>query len=84
VRIACEAITNAGRHGAATDVSLELRNGDGVRLRVVDNGAGFDPATRIAGGFGLVSMRERAAAHGGDVQIESNAGQGTEVEVVLR
>jgi signal transduction histidine kinase len=84
VRIACEAITNAGRHGAATDVSLELRNGDGVRLRVVDNGSGFDPATRIAGGFGLVSMRERAAAHGGDVQIESNAGQGTEVEVVLR
>ena len=84
IRIACEAITNAGRHGAASEVVVELRNGDGVHLRVVDNGTGFDPATRIAGGFGLVSMRERAASHGGDVRIDSNAGRGTEVEVVLR
>ena len=84
VRIACEAIANAGRHGAASDVALELRNGDGIRLRVVDNGTGFDPATRIAGGFGLVSMRERAAAHGGELTIESNEGRGTEIEVVFR
>jgi signal transduction histidine kinase len=83
VRIACEAITNAGRHGAASDVALELRNGDGVYLRVVDNGTGFDPATQIAGGFGLISMRERVAAHRGELEIESAEGRGTEVRVSI-
>ncbi len=65
VRIACEAVTNAGRHSGAGQVSVSLqRQGSRVRLRVSDYGSGFDPGTPAAG-FGLTSMRERARLRGG-------------------
>src|SRR3954447_8551210 len=81
IRIACEAVSNAARHSGAAQVSLSLRSqGEGVRLRVSDDGSGFDPRSR-AGGFGLTSMRDRAASVGGDLRISSVPGRGTEVEV---
>jgi signal transduction histidine kinase len=84
-RIVREAVTNAARHGAASAVSVELRRGDGLRLRIVDDGRGFDPAA--AGeprrGFGITGMRERAEAAGGELRIASRRGEGTEIEVVL-
>jgi signal transduction histidine kinase len=86
VRIACEAVANAARHSAATTVRVELRNGDRIRLRVVDDGVGFDLGSATpdgAGRFGLVSMRERAAALGADFDIRSGPGTGTAVEVTL-
>jgi signal transduction histidine kinase len=83
VRIACEAVSNAARHSGAAQVSLSLqRQGKGVRLRVSDNGDGFDPRFRVDG-FGLTSMRDRAASVGGDLRISSVPGRGTEVEVQL-
>jgi signal transduction histidine kinase len=83
VRIACEAVSNAARHSGAAQVSLSLqRQGEGLRLRVSDNGSGFDPRSR-ADGFGLTSMRDRAASVGGDLRISSVPGRGTEVEVQL-
>lgn len=86
IRIACEAIANAARHGGARLVRVELRNGRRVRLQVSDEGRGFDPATvdtSEAGGFGLISMRERAHAVGGSLELDSRLGAGTTVDVVL-
>jgi len=85
LRIVREAMTNAVRHGGATAVSVELEAGSGLRLRVVDDGRGFvvdDPAS-VPAGFGLVSMRERAEALGGQLTVASRPGQGTRVELVL-
>jgi signal transduction histidine kinase len=85
VRIVREAVSNAARHGGAEAIRVELANGDGIRLRVVDDGVGFDPDGPSArgGGFGLVSMRERARAVGGQITIESAPNRGTSVEVAL-
>lgn len=83
VRIACEAVTNAARHSGASLVRLSLKHdGQRVRLRVSDTGRGFDPDVDCEG-FGLVSMRERAHAVGGDLRISSVPGRGSEVEAVL-
>jgi signal transduction histidine kinase len=85
VRIVREAVSNAARHGGAEAIRIELANGDGIRLRVVDDGVGFDPdgPNASGGGFGLVSMRERAHAVGGQITIESLPNRGTSVEVLL-
>ncbi|MDQ3856935.1 MAG: sensor histidine kinase [Actinomycetota bacterium] len=86
LRIAREAITNSARHGHATAVRVELSNDGGIRLRIADNGSGFDTdlvATSGAAGFGLASMRERARALGGGVAVRSRPGHGTEVDVAL-
>jgi signal transduction histidine kinase len=83
--VACEAIRNAARHGAATLVDLELATVDGsLRLRVRDDGTGSDGARPSSSeGFGLRSMAERAAAVGGDLRIRTDSGAGTEVELTL-
>ena len=83
VRIACEAVANAARHSGADRVHLKLeRDGPRLRLRVSDRGRGFDPAA-TRGGFGLVSMRQRARSVGGELWISSVPGQGSEVEATL-
>jgi signal transduction histidine kinase len=85
IRIACEAVANAAVHGRARGVRVELSNGRSVRMRVVDDGVGFDPqAPRPATGFGLVSMRERAEAIGAAFRLRARPGAGTAVEVELR
>jgi signal transduction histidine kinase len=84
LRIMGEAVNNGVRHGHATQLALELSSGDGVRMAVRDNGAGFEPGgPRRRGSFGLTSMRERAQALGGDLTVESKPGEGTLVEVTL-
>lgn len=85
VRIVREAVTNATRHGHARNVSVEVVTENGaIRLRVSDDGVGFQPEDAGAGsGFGLVSMAERAHAAGGRLDVRSQPGLGTEVEVAL-
>jgi signal transduction histidine kinase len=84
LRIMREAVSNGLRHGNATEVALELSGGDGVRMAVRDNGAGFVPGgPRRHGSFGLASVRARAQALGGDLLVQSAPGQGTLVEVKL-
>jgi signal transduction histidine kinase len=83
IRIVREAVTNAARHGGAGRVHIELANGNGLRLRVTDDGTGFEPGDTREGAFGLVSMRERAEALGGSFRLESERGEGTAIEVVL-
>jgi signal transduction histidine kinase len=82
-RIVREAVTNAVRHGGATEVTVSLAANDALSLRIVDNGDGFEPAEHRRYGFGLESMRERAAALGGSLRLESRPGAGTRVEVLL-
>jgi signal transduction histidine kinase len=84
VRIVREAVSNTARHGKANVVTVQLLNSDGVRLRVGDDGIGFDPSERDGRGFGLTSMTERARALGGELSISSTPGAGTQIEVVLR
>jgi len=83
IRIVREAITNAGRHGGATRVSVSLSNGSGTFLEIADDGTGFDPSRTRVGGFGLLSMRERAEALGGRFTLRSEAGTGTTIQVKL-
>lgn len=84
LRIACEAVANAGRHGRAELVRVDVFGGDNPRLLVVDNGTGFDPSTppRRAT-FGLVTMQERARSLGARLFVTSRPGDGTRVELVL-
>lgn len=84
-RIAQEALTNVVRHARADSVVVELRGeGGSLHLRVRDNGIGFDTgpvrdrAVRGAS-LGLLSMAERAALAGGELDFKSSPGQGTEV-----
>lgn len=84
--VAREALHNAVRHASAEKIRVGLHNGDQrVRLQVVDDGMGFVvPATDLDGHYGLLGMRERAAAIGAEVTIASTPGHGTTVEVTLR
>jgi len=83
LRIVREAVTNAGRHSSAELVRVQCTNGGPVHIRVQDDGVGFDPATAHPFGFGLTTMRERAAEIGGDLHVFSKPGEGTRVEVRL-
>jgi signal transduction histidine kinase len=85
-RIVREATSNAVRHGNAREVAVSLSSGSELRLRVVDDGSGFDPKAptpSAGGGFGLVSMRERAEALGGELRVTSRPGAGAEIEAVI-
>ncbi len=75
-----EAVSNVLQHAHATVLRIELRAGTGVRLRVIDNGRGFDPErVKLAG---LRSLRERAAIIGAQLHIDSVPGH-TTVDIVL-
>jgi signal transduction histidine kinase len=83
VRIASEAVANAARHSGAEVLRLYLERLDqGMRLEVVDDGAGFDDQ-QPRRGYGLVTMKERAEALGGKLRIDSRRGAGTKVELEL-
>jgi PAS domain S-box-containing protein len=85
-RIFQEALTNIIRHSGASHVEIELEpSPQGLRLRIVDDGAGFDAAeAQAAGGsLGLHTMTERAEQLGGRLTIQSVAGVGTEIVAVI-
>lgn len=84
LRVAQEAMHNALRHAHATTVTVTLDSrGKGARLRISDDGRGFDPtAVRRAGRhLGLVSMRDRAGGVGGGLTVQSEPGKGTVIEM---
>jgi signal transduction histidine kinase len=79
-RIAQEAVTNAAQHGAAGEVTIELRHdGDRGLLRISDNGHGFDPGSQQSKGLGLRIMHYRAQMMAGSLRIESAPSRGTTV-----
>jgi signal transduction histidine kinase len=86
-RIIQEALTNARRHapGAAVDVELHY-TGTELRLRIRDNGPGPPPGPAAPGpehGHGLLGMRERATAVGGELRTAAAPGGGFLVEARL-
>ena len=79
-RVLQEALTNVRRHSRARKVSVVLKTeGEDMIAEVSDDGRGFGPEAEPGGGS--KSMRERAAAVGGDLQIESEPGRGTTVRL---
>jgi len=83
-RILQEAVLNVRKHAAARELTIELRNDarDQTLVLVVrDDGRGFDPKASARGHYGLLTMRERAEACGGGLEIESAPGRGTRVRV---
>ena len=84
LKILSEAVSNGVRHGNATSFTVDLRGGETLRLRIADNGDGFD-LEGVAGqaGLGLAGMKQRARSLGGELGVRSRPGGGTEVEVLV-
>ncbi|HJZ74498.1 MAG TPA: PAS domain S-box protein [Vicinamibacterales bacterium] len=83
-RVAQEAIQNATKHSGASRIRVKLSAESGaIRLRVSDDGRGFDPASERTSGLGLVSMAERVRAAGGELSVDSAVGQGARIEVSI-
>lgn len=76
-RLAQEALNNVVKHSAATHASLRARSENGaLRIEVLDDGKGFDPAAATEG-RGVAGMRERVALLGGRLDLRSAPGEGT-------
>jgi signal transduction histidine kinase len=83
-RISQEAISNAIRHGNATQIDLSvIRDGDRLQLLVRDNGRGM-PESPAADGMGLHTMRYRAKMIGAELDVGPAAGSGVRVRCSLR
>ena len=82
-RIGQEALMNALKHAQAEKIEVRLHyDGARVTLTISDDGRGFDPAAPPGDGhFGLVGMRERAAAIAATLDLRSTPGAGTTVAV---
>ena len=88
-RIAQEALGNVAKYARAGKVTVTLNTTPEVsRLTITDDGCGFDPSAchqpAKGHGWGLMIMRERAAAVGAELIVESAPGSGTRVIVTLR
>ena len=79
-RVVREGLTNARRHSGASSVRVTLRTEEGYLVaEVADDGRGF--AAGSAPGVGSRSMRERTLLLGGDLEVESDPGEGTRVRI---
>jgi len=87
LRICEEAVTNAVKHPCPRQVEVNLEyTPQELRLRIRDNGCGFDPRGPNGtkeGHFGLVGIQERAKSVGGNASLHSEPGQGTEILVTV-
>lgn len=79
-RVVQESLTNVARHANAHTVSVILsqQNEQSV-LEIRDDGDGFDQAQIKSGSFGLLGMRERVLAIGGQLHIDTAPGEGTRI-----
>ncbi|MDO9407239.1 sensor histidine kinase [Patulibacter sp.] len=88
VGMVAELVGNAAKHASPSIVLVDLRGtGDGVALKVTDDGTGMTRADRLhaeeTGHIGLRSLNRRIQAVGGRLQIRSAPGRGTSVRVLL-
>ena len=84
--IVAEAISNAARHGSASEIRISLTRAGGaaLTLEISDDGRGFDPAAASSeGSYGIAGMNERAARLGGQLELTSVPGAGATVRVSL-
>jgi signal transduction histidine kinase len=82
-RIAQEALANVVKHSHATSANVELTtNAAGLRLRIADNGIGFDAAHGTPSpGIGLIGMQERIRLIDGRLLVSSEIARGTQILV---
>lgn len=82
-RLVQEALNNAARHAETDRATVDVtETEESIRVRICDEGRGFDPAAET-NGFGLLGMRERVTLAGGTLKVESAPGGGTVVTAVL-
>ncbi|MBX7169075.1 MAG: sensor histidine kinase [Pirellulales bacterium] len=86
-RLVQEALNNTQRHASAKHASVELGGeGEMIRVCIMDDGRGFDPAVLArnqANHVGLAGMRERAERLQGRFQLQTAPGRGTLIEVEI-
>ena len=85
-RVVQEALTNIIKHAGARNVDIHIRYKNGkVYLTVQDDGKGFDlkETGKARKGLGLSLMKERAHLAGGNLQIRSSSGGGTQIRLVV-
>lgn len=83
-RIIQESLTNVVRHAGASKLGVRLAVSSGeLRLHIEDDGVGFDGAVEHEG-LGILGMFERARALGGQLEVRSDPGHGTSVQLSLR
>ncbi|MCX2863533.1 CHASE3 domain-containing protein [Paucibacter sp. PLA-PC-4] len=83
-RLVQEAFTNIAKYANASEIQVRLLNRDGRALvEVRDNGQGFDTKQQTLSSHGLLGMRYRVAAEGGQLMISSVRGQGTVLSASL-
>jgi len=83
-RLVQEAITNITKYAAAQQVWVSLGQRDGqVQVSVRDDGVGFDTRAKPPSAYGLVGMRFRVEAEGGNLNLRSSPGAGTLVQATL-
>jgi signal transduction histidine kinase len=79
--VVAEALTNVARHARAREATVVIRRrGPDLLIGVTDDGAG---GADIAGGTGLLGLRDRLGAIGGSLAVESAPGSGTWLRAVL-
>ena len=78
LRCAQEGLANVRKHSAASHARIELSIDDGAaRVRVIDDGVGFDPTVRRGAGFGLDGLTARVELVGGTVSVDGTPGATT-------
>ena len=79
-----EALTNVAKHAHASQVQVSVApEGDEIRIRVSDDGCGFDAVHKPLGAHGLAGMRHRLQSCGGKLQITSTPGAGTRITALI-
>jgi ligand-binding sensor domain-containing protein/signal transduction histidine kinase len=77
-----EALSNIVKHSKATCVELLIERKNGITLKLVDNGIGFNTNTS-RNGFGLGNMKQRASRINGEITVQSQQQKGSEISLTL-
>lgn len=79
-----EALHNVVKHSGAKNINIALEmNEKALRIKIKDDGKGFDPGRLEFPGNGLVNMRKRMNDIGGEILIKSEPGSGTEIKLIV-
>lgn len=82
-RIVQEQLTNIQKHARASNISIVFKGIEGaIRLRIKDDGVGFDPKSKKKG-IGLSNIRSRTQIYGGSFEINSAPGKGCQLTVTI-
>jgi signal transduction histidine kinase len=82
--VAQEVLSNIVRHARATAITVRFQqNEQRATLSIADNGQGFDAALMREGRYGLLGLQERVKLLNGQLSLQSQPGEGTQIEVTL-